>query len=232
MHPYLKRRKSTNENDHKADHHLMDAALKRTLGVPLFQEQLMRIAVDVAGFDAGEADELRRAMGAKRSTERMNRLKQRFYDGMAANDITGELADGSTPSCSRSPTSAFRRATRTASRTWSFPAPTSSATTRPRSAPVCCAPSRWGSTRRSPWSRTRAGTALWCAGRTSTPASSTRTWNRIRAARAGRALAVRRCGWGSPRYARSAPTPRKPLWRNERRTARSRISRIWATGCG
>jgi error-prone DNA polymerase len=93
VHPYIRRRKSTRKEDHKADHPLMEPALKRTLGVPLFQEQLMRIAVDVAGFDAGEADELRRAMGAKRSTERMNRLKNRFYEGMAARDITGELAD-------------------------------------------------------------------------------------------------------------------------------------------
>ncbi|HEY4023478.1 MAG TPA: error-prone DNA polymerase [Pseudonocardiaceae bacterium] len=93
VHPYLLRRKSDNKEDHKADHKLMNPALERTLGVPLFQEQLMRIAVDVAGFDAGEADELRRAMGSKRSTQRMNRLKERFYEGMAANKITGELAD-------------------------------------------------------------------------------------------------------------------------------------------
>jgi error-prone DNA polymerase len=93
VHPYIRRRKSDRKEDHKADHPLMEPALKRTLGVPLFQEQLMRIAVDVAGFDAGEADELRRAMGAKRSTERMNRLKERFYAGMADRDITGELAD-------------------------------------------------------------------------------------------------------------------------------------------
>ncbi len=93
VHPYIKRRKSNRKEDHKADHPLMGPALRRTLGVPLFQEQLMRIAVDVAGFDAGEADELRRAMGAKRSTERMSRLKQRFYQGMAANGITGEVAD-------------------------------------------------------------------------------------------------------------------------------------------
>ncbi|HJP78362.1 MAG TPA: error-prone DNA polymerase [Pseudonocardiaceae bacterium] len=93
VHPYIKRRKSNRDEDHQADHPLMNAALERTLGVPLFQEQLMRIAVDVAGFDAGEADELRRAMGSKRSTERMNRLRKRFYEGMAANDITGELAD-------------------------------------------------------------------------------------------------------------------------------------------
>ncbi len=94
VHPYIRRRHSTNpEVDCKADHPLLEPALARTLGVPLFQEQLMRIAVDVAGFDAGEADELRRAMGAKRSTEKMRRLKDRFYAGMAANEITGELAD-------------------------------------------------------------------------------------------------------------------------------------------
>ena len=53
----------------------------------------MQIAVDVAGFSAADADELRRAMGAKRSTEKMERLRERFYAGMAANGITGELAD-------------------------------------------------------------------------------------------------------------------------------------------
>ena len=53
----------------------------------------MQVAVDVAGFSPAEADELRRAMGAKRSTERMERLRGRFYAGMAANGIEGELAD-------------------------------------------------------------------------------------------------------------------------------------------
>lgn len=53
----------------------------------------MQIAVDVAGFSAAEADQLRRAMGSKRSTERMERLRGRFYAGMAENGITGELAD-------------------------------------------------------------------------------------------------------------------------------------------
>ena len=66
---------------------------RKTLGVPLFQEQLMQVAVDVAGFSPAEADELRRAMGAKRSTERMERLRGRFYEGMAANGIEGALAD-------------------------------------------------------------------------------------------------------------------------------------------
>jgi error-prone DNA polymerase len=61
--------------------------------VPLFQEQLMQIAIDVAGFTASEADQLRQAMGSKRSVERMERLRSRFYAGMAANEITGEVAD-------------------------------------------------------------------------------------------------------------------------------------------
>src|ERR687893_2414146 len=53
----------------------------------------MQIAIDVAGFSAGEADQLRQAMGSKRSRERMERLRQRLYDGMAERGITGEVAD-------------------------------------------------------------------------------------------------------------------------------------------
>jgi error-prone DNA polymerase len=66
---------------------------ERTLGVPLFQEQLMEMAVAIAGFSAAEADELRQAMAAKRSAERMARLRVRFYDGMAARGVVGEVAD-------------------------------------------------------------------------------------------------------------------------------------------
>ncbi len=67
--------------------------LEKTLGVPLFQEQLMQMAIDVAGFSAAEADQLRQAMGSKRSAERMEALRQRFYAGMAERQITGEVAD-------------------------------------------------------------------------------------------------------------------------------------------
>src|SRR5512132_4167455 len=73
VHPYLRRRNGLEEPTY--DHPLLAGALKKTLGVPLFQEQLMQIAVDVAGFSAGDADELRRAMGSKRSTEKMERLR-------------------------------------------------------------------------------------------------------------------------------------------------------------
>lgn len=90
VHPYIRRRNEVEKWDY--DHPLLENALKKTYGVPLFQEQLMQIAVDVAGFTAAEADELRRAMGAKRSTARMERLRDRFYEGCAANGIGEELA--------------------------------------------------------------------------------------------------------------------------------------------
>jgi error-prone DNA polymerase len=91
VHPYIRRRKGLEPVTYP--HPLMEQALEKTLGVPLFQEQLMQIAIDVAGFSPGEADELRQAMGSKRSLERMERLRQRLYDGMAERGVTGEVAD-------------------------------------------------------------------------------------------------------------------------------------------
>lgn len=82
VHPYIRRRNGLDPVVY--DHPSMESALRKTLGVPLFQEQLMQLAVDCAGFSAAEADQLRRAMGSKRSTERMRRLRGRFYDGMRA----------------------------------------------------------------------------------------------------------------------------------------------------
>ncbi|HET9519069.1 MAG TPA: error-prone DNA polymerase, partial [Actinoplanes sp.] len=91
VHPYIRRKNGLEEVTFP--HPLMRGALEKTLGVPLFQEQLMQLAIDVAGFDGGEADQLRRAMGSKRSTEKMNEIKHRLYAGMAERGITGELAD-------------------------------------------------------------------------------------------------------------------------------------------
>ncbi|MBU3750014.1 MAG: DNA polymerase III subunit alpha, partial [Mycobacterium sp.] len=92
VHPYIKRRNGLEPVVY--DHPSMEPALRKTLGVPLFQEQLMQLAVDCAGFSAVEADELRRAMGSKRSTAKMGRLRDRFYAGMAQrHGITGEVAD-------------------------------------------------------------------------------------------------------------------------------------------
>jgi error-prone DNA polymerase len=73
-------------------HPLLAGSLDRTLGVPLFQEQVMQMAVDVASFTGAEADQLRRAMGAKRSSAKMRALMARFFDGCARNGLDRELA--------------------------------------------------------------------------------------------------------------------------------------------
>jgi error-prone DNA polymerase len=91
VHPYLRRRRG--EEPVTYLHPLLESSLAKTLGVPLFQEQLMQMAIDVAGFTPAEADELRQAMGSKRSQERMARMRQRLLAGMAVNGITGPVAD-------------------------------------------------------------------------------------------------------------------------------------------
>jgi len=91
VHPYIRRRNRTEPVTYL--HPLLEPALKRTLGVPLFQEQLMQIAIDVAGFTPTEADELRQAMSAKRSGERMARLRDRLFAGMAARQVSVEVSE-------------------------------------------------------------------------------------------------------------------------------------------
>jgi error-prone DNA polymerase len=92
VHPYISRRNGREPVEYP--HPSLEPILKRTLGVPLFQEQLLRIAMVAAGFSGGEAEELRRAMGFKRSEERMRRIETKLRDGMARNGITGDAADG------------------------------------------------------------------------------------------------------------------------------------------
>jgi error-prone DNA polymerase len=91
VNPYLRRR--TGEEEVTYPHPLLEPILRRTLGVPLFQEQLMEMAVAIAGFTPTEADELRSAMASKRSAEKMERLRVRFYAGMAEKSVTGAVAD-------------------------------------------------------------------------------------------------------------------------------------------
>ncbi|MFD0683416.1 error-prone DNA polymerase [Actinomadura fibrosa] len=91
VHPYLRRRKG--QEPPACPHPLMEPALSRTLGVPLFQEQMMQLAVDCAGFTPADADELRQAMGAKRAPERVERLRRRLLDGMAARGIPEDAAE-------------------------------------------------------------------------------------------------------------------------------------------
>lgn len=91
VHPYIRRR--TGEEEVTFIHPLLKKSLGRTLGVPLFQEQLMQMAVDVADFTPALADQLRRAMGSKRSTDKMLALSDQLFAGMARHGITGEDAE-------------------------------------------------------------------------------------------------------------------------------------------
>ncbi len=90
VHPYIRRRRG--EEPVAYLHPLLEPALRRTLGVPLFQEQLMQIAVDVAGFTPSDADELRQAMSHRRSDERMGALRGRLFAGMAARGVPDDVA--------------------------------------------------------------------------------------------------------------------------------------------
>jgi error-prone DNA polymerase len=85
MHPYMRRRQGKEEVSYP--HPSLEPVLKRTLGVPLFQEQLLRMAMTVANFTGAEAEELRRAVGMRRSWERMKNLEGKLRAGMTANGI-------------------------------------------------------------------------------------------------------------------------------------------------
>jgi error-prone DNA polymerase len=91
MHPYMRRRQKKEAVTYP--HPLLEPVLKRTLGVPLFQEQLLRMAMVVANFSGAEADELRRAVGMRRSWERMKSLEGKLREGMAANGIDVKTQD-------------------------------------------------------------------------------------------------------------------------------------------
>jgi error-prone DNA polymerase len=91
VHPYLRRRSGQEPPD--IPHPLMRNALHRTMGVPLFQEQMMQLAVDCAGFTPAESDALRQAMSAKRAPERIEELRERLLTGMAERGIPGEIAE-------------------------------------------------------------------------------------------------------------------------------------------
>ena len=91
VHPYIRRRNKQEPVTYP--HPSLEKALKKTLGIPLFQEQLMQLAIDAAGCTPVEADQLRRAMGSKRSGERMDAMRERLYAGMRERGITGAVAD-------------------------------------------------------------------------------------------------------------------------------------------
>jgi error-prone DNA polymerase len=88
VNPYLKRRQGRGPVTYP--HPSLEPVLARTLGVPLFQEQLLRMAMIAAGFSGGEAEELRRAFGFKRSERRMREIEVKLRAGMERNGIAPE----------------------------------------------------------------------------------------------------------------------------------------------
>jgi error-prone DNA polymerase len=91
VNPFLQRRQGREQITYP--HPSLEPVLKRTLGVPLFQEQLLRMAMVVAGFSGGEAEDLRRAMGFKRSEKRMKEIEAKLRDGMERNGISREAQE-------------------------------------------------------------------------------------------------------------------------------------------
>ncbi|MBK7978328.1 MAG: error-prone DNA polymerase [Deltaproteobacteria bacterium] len=92
VHPYFERRQGREPVTYP--HPCLEPILSRTLGVPIFQEQVLRMAMEAAGFTGGEAEELRRAMGFKRSEQRMAAIEARLREGMSERGIEGAAQDG------------------------------------------------------------------------------------------------------------------------------------------
>ena len=91
LHAYINRRQGLEEVTYP--HPTLKPVLERTMGVPLFQEQLLKMAMDIAGFTGSEAEELRRAMGFKRPDRKMERISQNLRDGMAKNGIPPDVQE-------------------------------------------------------------------------------------------------------------------------------------------
>lgn len=91
VHPYLRRRFGEEDETYPSD--AIREVLKKTLGVPLFQEQCMQLAIVAAGFTPGEADQLRRAMGAWRRPGVIDRFRQKLLDGMKRHGLEGDFAE-------------------------------------------------------------------------------------------------------------------------------------------
>jgi error-prone DNA polymerase len=88
---YINRRQGKEEIDYM--HPWLEGVLHRTLGVPLFQEQLLRMAMIMAGFTGGQAEELRRALGFKRADKRLAKIEKNLRDGMARNNVGPDTQD-------------------------------------------------------------------------------------------------------------------------------------------
>ena len=135
VHPYLKRRQGLEPVVYP--HPSLEPILARTLGVPLFQEQLLRMAMVAAGFTGGEAEELRRAFGFKRSEKRMQQIEGKLRAGMERQGITGEAADQIVRSITSFALYGFPESHAASFALWCTRAHISRRTIRRRSTPPC-----------------------------------------------------------------------------------------------
>nr|AIA16563.1 Bacterial DNA polymerase III alpha subunit [uncultured bacterium] len=160
VHPFVRRKLGYEEITYP--HPKLEPVLERTLGIPVFQEQLMQMAMAVGECTGEDADLLRRAMGSKRGVERIESLKEKLYAGMATNGLVARPPMTSTRGFRRSRTSASPSRTRCRSGCWSTRARGSSCTTPRLFSRGCCARSRWASTRPRPSPEMPAGTGSRC----------------------------------------------------------------------
>lgn len=142
-HPYMRRRQEKEEP--KCILPELEPVLRRTLGVPLFQEQLLRMAMVVGGFSGAEAEELRKAVGMRRSLARMEALMVKLREGMAVKNIEPHTQEAIVGSIQSFALYGFPSRTRPALRCSPTPRHTSNSTTSPPSPAPCSTTSRWGS---------------------------------------------------------------------------------------
>jgi error-prone DNA polymerase len=114
VHPYLRRREGKEPVVYPKPE--LEKVLGKTMGVPLFQEQAMRVAIECAGFTPGEADQLRRAMATFKHTGGVSKFGAKLIAGMVANGYTQEFAEKPLASSRASAATAFRNHTRRALR--------------------------------------------------------------------------------------------------------------------
>ena len=157
VHPYIRRRNGQEPVTYL--HPLLENSLAKTLGVPLFQEQLMQMAIDVAGFTPWRGRPAAPGDGLEALASAMERLRARLYEGMAERGITGEIADEIFDKMAAFANYGFPESHSVSSPTSCTRRRGSSSTSRRRSARRCSTPSRWASTRRTRSCRTPAATA-------------------------------------------------------------------------
>ncbi len=157
VHPYLRRRCGEEAVDYPSSE--VRQALERTLGVPIFQEQVMQLAMLAADFTPGEADQLRRAMAAWKRKGGLNRSANAWSAACCKRATKANLPSASSSRSRALANTASPKATPPASRCWSTSAPGSSATTPTPSWPRCSTASRWAFMRRRSWCATPGNTA-------------------------------------------------------------------------